>query len=642
MRPNAAVATRVGDLGGEKVAMSFDQNSLAHIMSVLTDLYSDPELAIIREYSTNGLDAQIRADVDRPIEVTTPNALSPFMKIKDYGIGMDANDIREVYSQYGASTKRDSDEFTGMLGLGCKAALTYTNQFMVNAVKNGIRTQVVVSRTEDGSGVMEILSETETDEGNGVEISVPVKRNNLFHRKAIEFFRFWEEGTVLLNGSEPERISGRKLTETMLLVPNLENDFVVMGNVAYPVDSEHEIHHRDWRSRFGVVARVEIGDVSFTPSREALQYTIRTEKTLSNMREEFKTNLDVAAQRDIDNSETAMDAVKTFVQWAKILNGGIRQSNSFQYKGEEIPLIIRIKGGMTFRMNYHRGAVDETRHENIDYLVDRVVIYNYKNVDIKGHNREKIRLWFSREADLPATKNILVVDELPEVFGKWVTDKYCFDWEDVKKVKAERVKAAKTEPTYDVYTPSGFRTKTLSDIGDESVKAVVSSTKLKELDHNFMRWIREDFPDLHVVRLANNRWDKLKRERKNVTTLHEVIADRYREVVDSLTEADKTYMMLDYNSRHILPSLDHKQVKDPELVKIIEASKVVTESDAIKKYKRLRNLLGQFQYVEEINLGTVYQAFQKYPLLNGLSRNDYELSVQHAIHYVNAIYTMDS
>lgn len=637
MRPNTAVATRVGDLGGEKVAMSFDQNSLAHIMSVLTDLYSDPELAILREYSTNALDAQIRAGVTRPIEVSTPNGLSPFVKIKDYGIGMDAEDIRNVYSQYGASTKRESDEFTGMLGLGCKAALTYTNQFTVNAVKDGIRTQVVVSRTEDGSGVMEILSQTETDDGNGVEISVPVKRNNLFHRKAIDFFRFWDEGTILLNGSEPERISGRKLTEEMTLVQNLEQDYVIMGNVTYPIDNEHEIHHRNWQSRFGVVTRVEIGDVSFTPSREALQYTLRTEKTLDAIRDKFNQNLKAAAQRDIDASENCLDAVKALCDWSKILYGGIRRGNTFEYRGEEIPLDIRIVG-MNFRLHYSRGAVDETRYESIDALSNRVVIYNYTNVDIKAHNREKIRLWIDKQDGLPHKNTVLVVDELPEIFGKWVTDEHCFDWEEVKKVRAERQKAPKSEPTYDVYSSTGFRVKTLSEVGDESTKALISSAQIKEFDSGFIRGIHSEFPDVHIVRLAVNRWDKLKRERKNVKSLHSVIAERYKEVVDSLTEADKTYMMLDYNSRYVLPNLDQTRIKDPELVKMVEASKTLDESDAIKRYKKVRQMLGQFQYVEELDLGTIYQPFEKYPLLNALSRHDYETAVEHAIHYVNAIY----
>lgn len=635
MRPNAAVATRVGDLGGEKVAMSFDQNSLAHIMSVLTDLYSDPELAILREYSTNALDAQKRAGVTRPIEVYTPNGLSPFVKVKDYGIGMDAEDIRNVYSQYGASTKRDSDEFTGMLGLGCKAALTYTNQFTVDAVKDGVRTQVVVSRTEDGSGVMEILSQTETEEPNGVEISVPVKRNNLFHRKAMEFFRFWDEGTILLNGSEPERISGRKLTDEITLVAGMDRDYIIMGNVAYPVDEEHQIHRRTWQSQFGVIARVEIGEVSFTPSREALQYTLRTEKTLKEIKETFSQNLRSAAQRDIDAAESHPDAVKALTEWTRILHGGLRQNHSFEYRGVEIPVQVRLKGGMNFRMHYSRGAVDETRYEVIDALSDRVVIYNYTNVDIKSHNREKIRTWHGQQDDLPNGKSILVVEELPDVFGLWVSKDHCYDWEEVKKAKAVRQKAVRNEPTYDMFSPSGFRTQTMSDIDDEAIKAMISASQLKEFDDKFLRLVREEFDDIYVVRLAPNRWDKLKREKPNVKTLREVVAERYKEVVDSLTEADKMYMMLDYNSRYILPHMDSSKVEDPELAAMIEASKALNESDTLKRYKRVRQILVQFHYVADLDLGDMYKPFERYPLLSSLSRYaEYE----HAVYYVNAVY----
>ena len=39
--------------------MSIDQSALSHIMNVLTDLYADPELAVIREYSSNALDSHI-------------------------------------------------------------------------------------------------------------------------------------------------------------------------------------------------------------------------------------------------------------------------------------------------------------------------------------------------------------------------------------------------------------------------------------------------------------------------------------------------------------------------------------------------------------------------------------------------------
>ena len=65
-----------GNLGvAGRTAMTFDENSIAHLMSVLTDLYSDKPLAVIREYSTNALDAHRAAGNTAPIEVTLPSTL---------------------------------------------------------------------------------------------------------------------------------------------------------------------------------------------------------------------------------------------------------------------------------------------------------------------------------------------------------------------------------------------------------------------------------------------------------------------------------------------------------------------------------------------------------------------------------------
>jgi hypothetical protein len=60
--------------------MSFDENSLSHLMSILTDLYSDPALAVIREYSTNALDSHVEAGNTDPIEVILPSMLNPSLR----------------------------------------------------------------------------------------------------------------------------------------------------------------------------------------------------------------------------------------------------------------------------------------------------------------------------------------------------------------------------------------------------------------------------------------------------------------------------------------------------------------------------------------------------------------------------------
>jgi hypothetical protein len=71
-------------VSGNRVAMTLDETALVHIMSVLTNLYSDPEKAIIREYATNAWDAHIEAGILRPIEIT--HAVRPGSVPDDSGL----------------------------------------------------------------------------------------------------------------------------------------------------------------------------------------------------------------------------------------------------------------------------------------------------------------------------------------------------------------------------------------------------------------------------------------------------------------------------------------------------------------------------------------------------------------------------
>src|SRR6266498_3259199 len=107
MKPDVRIHEIESTLQGEQVDMTIDDDAIDHIMDLLTDLYSDPEMAVLREYSTNARDSHIEAGIaDRPIEVSLPTPLSQFLRIRDFGAGLNAEDIREIYSRYGKSTKR--------------------------------------------------------------------------------------------------------------------------------------------------------------------------------------------------------------------------------------------------------------------------------------------------------------------------------------------------------------------------------------------------------------------------------------------------------------------------------------------------------------------------------------------------------
>ena len=342
MIPQANTMTVESTLTGEDVEMAIDNSAAVEMMKSLTRLYSDPEGAAIREYATNAIDAHVEAEIALPIEVTTPTALRPIFTIRDYGAGLNAEDIRNVYSRYGVSTKRTSNKVVGMLGYGCKSALAYADQFTVVGIKEGIRTTIIIFRNERGTGTMKILEETETDEPSGVAVSIRAKSDNRIAEKAAEFFSYWDEGTVLIDNKPAKLIDGYQLTETMMVVERStsteKNGLIVMGNVPYPAQFSGVPYQRQ------LVVRVPIGAVDFVPSREALEDTKRTRDLLEQIEREYEAAAAVAIEREIDKAKSRPDALKAVIRVRSALSISVyrRAHNNpeVNWRGELVPNFI--------------------------------------------------------------------------------------------------------------------------------------------------------------------------------------------------------------------------------------------------------------------------------------------------------------
>ena len=127
--------------GGELKESNFgiQEGQEGHLFAILRDkLYSDKIMAVIREYSTNATDAHVEAGTpEKPVDVTLPTRLDPHLIIRDYGLGLTEEEVRELYVMYGSSTKRATNDAIGQLGLGCKSGFAYSDQFMVISYKDG-------------------------------------------------------------------------------------------------------------------------------------------------------------------------------------------------------------------------------------------------------------------------------------------------------------------------------------------------------------------------------------------------------------------------------------------------------------------------------------------------------------------------
>jgi len=142
-------------------------------------MYSDPILAICREISCNARDAHIEVGKNNvPIEITLPNGLEPFYKIKDWGPGISPDRMSNIFIKYTASTKRNDNLQTGGFGLGAKTPFSYSDTFTITTVHNKIKYNYACFIDETKVGKLILMGDESVEEENSTEIVIPIKRDD--------------------------------------------------------------------------------------------------------------------------------------------------------------------------------------------------------------------------------------------------------------------------------------------------------------------------------------------------------------------------------------------------------------------------------------------------------------------------------
>lgn len=591
MKPTERNLNIDSTLQGETINMAIDSSAMAHIMSILTDLYSDPEGAVIREYATNGFDAHVQNGVERPIEISLPNENSQTLRIRDFGAGLDAEDIRNIYSLYGASTKRDSNDVVGMLGLGCKSGLTYTDQFTIVGIKNGIATTVLVSRTEDGGGDMTLVSEIETTDESGVEVIIPVKARNDFRQKAEDLFRFWPQGSVLVNGEEPKRISGFWINENLLLTEEVDEPQIVMGNVPYSAVEGYHYGHG-----YELVAFVDIGAVQFTPSREALQFTPKTKAVIADVNQQVEDLRDDALRNWIN---TAQDH-RTALQRALVANA-IGLEGEIYWGDLLIPLVYNTKAEGSIGSSVivlkptkeYRVRDDESR-VNIPAATirDSMIVTDFEHERWSPHRRLKLEQWISKQENFKRPENFILVPFIPQDLEIWINDDQIMSWEgpEAEKIKSERSGGNggggnRPKGAYDAYVASASYEKRVQAEDLDTTQKIFWTRKDKagsyytaEKRMDSMQLQRYFDPNATVVVLGDNRIAKFQRDFPQAQNLGEYNKQQTERFIRSLTETQKLYLTLsDDYAQQYFKHFDASKIDDPQFKKLVEVSQMDME-----------------------------------------------------------------
>jgi hypothetical protein len=185
----------------------FSIGDVSTIIEILRNrLYSNPIRTLTQEYLSNARDSHREAGNERPISVTLPTKLDSVLKIRDYGVGLSKDRVRDVFVNYGISTKRTDNVQTGGFGLGAKSAWAYTDSFTVTSYFNGTCSTYVAHTGKSSNGTFELINECSTNEPNGVEIQIPVKENDIskFVDAVLRTTMFWDVRPELKGITEVE------------------------------------------------------------------------------------------------------------------------------------------------------------------------------------------------------------------------------------------------------------------------------------------------------------------------------------------------------------------------------------------------------------------------------------------------------
>lgn len=277
-----AVLSNVGQIGEFRI-----RNSAKAFNILSSGLYANKIRAIIRELSCNAVDSHVAAGKqDTPFDVHLPNQLEPWFAIRDYGTGLSHDQVTNIYTTYFESTKTDSNDYIGALGLGSKSPFSYTDNFTVIAVKNGIKGIYTAFINDQGVPSIALMTSETTEDPSGVEVKFAVTDRwdfDKFRQEAAHVYTYFKLRPVI---SGVSNFQFRDVNyETENIIPGVHaylgqnRSVAVMGNIAYPIEvpnAEQTLGELRGMLNYGLEFHFAIGELDFQASREGLSYVPQT------------------------------------------------------------------------------------------------------------------------------------------------------------------------------------------------------------------------------------------------------------------------------------------------------------------------------------------------------------------------------
>lgn len=299
----AATAATLGAQATIAVGMVEDASFL---IMMATNLYSNQQLAPIREVLCNAWDAHIEAGTTgTPIKVTI--TAENELIVEDSGNGIPDEAFPKVYGTLGGSTKKTNLMVTGGFGLGAKSPWAYVDSFRVINENQGVKTVynlVKASVENEGKPAIQPVMSVPTDrtgltvrfqlEAKDVEQMVKYIQAVAMHGDMNVMFTRPNVSEVKLDPMNlATEVGSYNVNDSQWYFPYMGNHtlFVRYGAVIYPMLQTPGTQKAvDLLKQFmelvgfrRMVVQAAPGSLALTPNREALSSSKMTEDGITDL-----------------------------------------------------------------------------------------------------------------------------------------------------------------------------------------------------------------------------------------------------------------------------------------------------------------------------------------------------------------------
>lgn len=254
----------------EAQLMTVNSEGVKRLMGYVSEsIAKNPIRYTCQEICSNMIDSVVESGKDPILFPSVITVNSDCVLFTDKGVGIGEERIK-IFTSFGDSTKRESNEQLGNFGIGAKSPFSVSSSFIVESVHEGVKRVWTIFKNGDDRKYTLDYSIESTEE-NQTTVKIPIKYGEKYKwleeaKKVCKYFKgIWIHGEYTFNNSK--LIEGNHFYYKESYAE--DNLTIVLGVIPYTIDPV-DLGFSEFRFPFAIKFGLDEG-IYPTISRESIQ-----------------------------------------------------------------------------------------------------------------------------------------------------------------------------------------------------------------------------------------------------------------------------------------------------------------------------------------------------------------------------------